>query len=133
MQYYLENRSPVTSISHSPQPHNHCKISAYGSCANPTSNHRASSQYVSPWRSVARWETNGAALKWIMKYGNPAEQQAAQIQLRELTHPPGQVNEDGLINPRLAPDFEHVYDNIPMDKFSSATFYLSKMSRNMVK
>ena len=30
--------------------------------ANPTTHHRASSQYVSPWRSVARWETNGADL-----------------------------------------------------------------------
>ena len=60
MQSYLENRPLTISTPHSFPTHNHCKISAYGSSANPTSNHRASSQYVSPWRSVARWETNGA-------------------------------------------------------------------------
>ena len=129
MQSYLENRPLTTSIPHSPPTHNHCKISAYGSCANPTSNHRASSQYVSPWRSVARWQTNGAALKWILNHGNPAEQQAAMIQLHELTHPPGQLNEKGLINPHLAPDFEHVYDNVSMNGLFSATAYLSKMEQ----
>ena len=129
MQSYLENRPLSTPTSHSPPTHNHCKISAYGSHANPTSNHRASSQYVSPWPSVARWETNGAALKWIHKYGNDAESQAAMIQLHELTHPPGQMNEKGLINPHLSPHFEHVYDNIPMTGVFSATAYLSEMEQ----
>ena len=43
-------------------PHNHCIISDYGSTANPTSHRLALSSYKSQWRSVARWETNGADL-----------------------------------------------------------------------
>ena len=39
-----------------------CAIKAYGTTANPTSPHLASSSYLSPWRSVARWETNGTDL-----------------------------------------------------------------------
>ena len=59
MQSYLENRLPVTSNSHLLKTHKHCNISAYGLSASPTSNHRVSSQNVAPWRSVARWATNG--------------------------------------------------------------------------
>ena len=129
MQSYLENRSPVTTTPHSSQTHNHCIISAYGSHANPTSNRVASSQYVSPWRSVARWETNGAALKWILKHGNEAESHAAMLQLHELTHPTGQMNEKGLIKPHLSPHFEQIYDKYPMEAFFSATAYLSAMEQ----
>ena len=78
---------------------------------------------------MARWETNGAALKRILEHGNDAERQTAMIQLHELTHPPGQMNEEGLINPHLSPHFEHVYDKIPMDVFFFATAYLSKMEQ----
>ena len=59
MQSYLKNCSPVITNSYSLLSHEHCITSAYGSQANPTSTHAGSSQYVSPWRSVARWETNG--------------------------------------------------------------------------
>ena len=37
-------------------------IQAYGCSANPTSTRSATSQYMPLWRSVARWETNGADL-----------------------------------------------------------------------
>ena len=51
------------------------------------------------------------------------------LQLHELTHPPGQMNEKGLINPHLSPHFEHVYDKYPMEAFFSATAYLSAMQQ----
>ena len=57
MQSYLENRPLVTSTPPSTPTHNHCTISAYGFSANPTSTR---SPYVPQWRSVARWQTNGA-------------------------------------------------------------------------
>ena len=133
-QSYLESRSPVTSNPHSLKTHNHCRTSAYGLSANPTSTHRVSSQYVSSWRSVARWATNGAALKWIDKYGNAAERHAAMIQLHELTHPPGQINEKGLINPDLTSLFECTNDRFPKDYCSfSAIAYLSKMEQEYGK
>ena len=45
-----------------PIPLKLCTIKDYGSTANPTSTPSAMSQYMSQWRSVARWETNGADL-----------------------------------------------------------------------
>ena len=57
----LLSRALKPDYSH-PIPPKLGKIQAYGSTANPTSNRSASSQYVSQWRSVARWETNGADL-----------------------------------------------------------------------
>ena len=128
-QSYLESHPPVTSYPHSLQTHNHCKTSAYGLSANPTPNHRVSSQYVTPWRSVARWATNGAALKWIHRNGNEAESHAAFLLLHQLSYPPGQMNEKGLINPNLASVYEHRYDNFPMDHSFSATAYLRKMEQ----
>ena len=74
-----------------------------------------------------RWETNGAALQWIYKYGNEAERHAALLQIEQVIRPPGQMNEKGLINPNLTSLFEHVYDNYPMDVVFSATAYLSAM------
>ena len=61
-QSYLENFPPSPLVSPTFQTHNHCITSDYGSTANPTSTHLASSSNVSQWRSVARWETNGADL-----------------------------------------------------------------------
>ena len=51
-------------------------IQACGSSANPTSTRSASSQYVSQWRSVARWETNGADLL-------PSDRHEMEERLRE--------------------------------------------------
>ena len=129
MQSYLENRSPVTSTHYSPQTHNHCKISAYKSHANPTSTRSVMSQYVSQWRSVARWETNGADLKQLFKYRNEAESHLAMIQLRRLSHPPGQLNEKDLINPSIPYEFEHFYDNVPMAPSPALIAYLRKKSK----
>ena len=44
-----------------------CTLKAYGSTSNPTSNYLASSSYVSQWRSVVRWKTNGADLLPIVR------------------------------------------------------------------
>ena len=130
MQSYLENRSPVIMNSHLLSTHEHCITSACGSRVNPTSTHAGSSQYVSPWRSVARWATNGAALKWIEMYGNAAERHAAMLQHYELINPPGQMNEKGLINPDLTSLFERQNDKFPTDVCSfSAIAYLSKMEQ----
>ena len=88
MQSYLENFPPSPLVSHTFPTHNHCMTNDYG----PTSTHLASSSNVSQWRSVARRETNGADLTRLIKYGNDAEAQIAQLRLYELTHPPGQMN-----------------------------------------
>ena len=97
----LENVLPSPFVPYSFPTHNHCTISAYGSTANPTSNHLASSLYVSQWRSVARWETNGADLASVIKNGTDAEAHAAMIQLIKMYRPPCQMNEMGLINPPI--------------------------------
>ena len=57
----LPSCSLKPDFSH-PIPPKLCSIKAYRYSANPTSNHLASWLYVSQWRSVARWETNGADL-----------------------------------------------------------------------
>ena len=57
----LHSRVPEPDYS-SPIPPKLGIIRAYGSSANPTSNRSTTSSYVSQWRSVARWETNGADL-----------------------------------------------------------------------
>ena len=123
-QSYLENRFPVPTTPPFTPTHKHCIISAYGSQANPTSTHAGSSQYVSPWRSVARWATNGAALKWINRYGNDAEAHAAAIRLHAL-----QIKEEGLISPPIESRIKHLYDHFPMNSSFSATVYLSKMEQ----
>ena len=129
MQSYLENRSPVITNSHSLFSHEHCITSAYGSHANPTSTPSGMSQYMSQWRSVARWETNGADLLQLYKYGNEAESHLAMIQLRKLSHPPGQMNEKGLINPSIPASFEYFYDNTYMAPSPALMAYMRKKSK----
>ena len=72
-QSYLENYPPFLFVSPTLPTHNHCITSDYGSIANPTSTHLASSSNVSQWRSVARCETNGPDLERIISYGNDSE------------------------------------------------------------
>ena len=69
----LENVLPSPFVPYSFPTHDHCTISAYEFTGNPTSNHLASSSYVSQWRSVARWETNGADLTSVIKNGTDTE------------------------------------------------------------
>ena len=78
---YLKSRPLVTPTPHSSPTRKHCTISAYGSQANPTSNHRASSQYVSPWRSVARWETNGADLSLTVPHADARPEKSVPVEL----------------------------------------------------
>ena len=81
MQSYLKDHFPVPMTPPSTPTHKHCKTSAYGSHTNPTSNHRASSQYVSPWRSVARWETDGADLSLTVPYADVRPEKSTPVEL----------------------------------------------------
>ena len=129
MQSYLENRPFTTSNPHPPRTHNHCNISAYGLSANPTSYRSAWSQYLSQWRSLARWDTNGADLLQLLQYGNDAESHLAMIQLRKMSHPLGQLNEKGMINPSIPASFDYVYDNVQMDPSPALIYYVRKKSK----
>ena len=94
----LFTRSFKIDYSH-PIPPKFCTIKAYGSTANPTSNHLASSSYVSQWLPVARWETNGDELLPSVQYGKNDQDYGrnAYDLCRKLVC----VDEDAVINTQL--------------------------------
>ena len=81
MQSDLKNHLPVPVTPPSTPTHKHCITSAYGSHANPTSNHLASSQYESQWRSVARWETNGTDLSLTVPHADARPEKSTPVEL----------------------------------------------------